>query len=281
VPEISLPTVSASATVAALRKSQLTRAIAGRGVIVIALVIALALSHGNVLWLIAAVVSWIGVGRWVKSEPHTEDLHRKRQEAEGVLSQLRDRLQADTDPERFAQRLKILEGKRAQLLNLPAARERRMKELVNDREKHARHRFLEGFKIEQAKIPGIGPAKRSMLENYDIETAADILRHAILEVPGFGPALATRLEDWRRSVENRFRFNPNSGVEARDIQELDRKIAQERSTLEHMLLQGANELSQIRQEIAQRRETLLAQAASVAADFAQANADWRALSGRA
>jgi DNA-binding helix-hairpin-helix protein with protein kinase domain len=281
VPEITLPTVQASATVAVLKKSQLTRAIVGRSVVVIALLIALALSHGNVLWLIAAVGGWICVGRWVKSERQAESLRHKRQEAEGVLSQLRDRLQADTDPQRFAQRLKILEGKRAELLNLPAVREGRLKELVRDREKYARHRFLEGFKIEHAKIPGIGPAKRTMLESYNIETADDINRSAILDVPGFGPALATRLEDWRRSVEIRFRFNPNAAVEPRDIQELDRKTAQERSTLEHVLLQGANELSQIRQEIAQRRETLLTQAASVAADFAQADADWMALTGQA
>ena len=281
VPEISLPTAKVSARVAGLKKSQLTRAIVGRSVVVIALMIALALSNGNVLWLVAAVGGWIGAGRWAKSERDVESLRRKRQEAEGVLSQLRDRLHADTDPQRFEQRLKILEGKRAELLNLPAVRERQMKELVRDREKHARQRFLEGFKIEHAKISGIGPTKRAMLESYNIETAADISRSAILDVPGFGPALATRLEDWRRSVENKFRFNPSSAVEPRDIQDLDRKIAQERSTLEHVLLHGANELSQIRQEIALRRETLLTQAVSVAADFAQADTDWRALTGHA
>lgn len=222
VPEITLPTAQASATVAVLKKSRLTRAVVGRSVVVIALLIALALSHGNVLWLIAAIGGWIGVGRWVKSERQAESLRQKRQEAQGVLSQLHDRLQADTDPERFAQRLKMLEGRRAELLNLPAMRERRMKELVRDREKCARRRFLEGFKIEHARISGIGPAKRTMLESYNIEPAADINRNAVLDVPGFGPALATRLEDWRHSVESRFRFNPNSAVEPRDIQELDR-----------------------------------------------------------
>lgn len=280
-PEIILPTTKASARVAELKRSQLTRAVVGRSVVVIALVIALVLSNGNVLWLIAAVGGWIGVGRWAKSQQEVESLRHKRHEAEGVLSQLRDRLHTDTDPQRFEQRLKILEGKRTELLNLPAARERRMKELVKDREKHARHRFLEGFKVEHAKISGIGPAKRAMLESYNIENAADIHRSAILEVPGFGPALADRLEDWRRSVEHQFRFNPNSAVEPRDILDLDRKIAQERISLEHVLLRGAEELSQIRQEIAMRRETLLTQAASVAADFAQADTDWRTLTGQA
>lgn len=280
VPEITLPTAKASANASGLRKSQLMRSIVGRGLVLIALVIALAVSNGNLLCLVAAVGGWIGVGRWARSEREIESFERRRRETQTLLNQLRDRLVADANPQRFEQRLKILEGKRAELLNLPAVRERRMNSLVVDREKHSRHRFLEGFKIEHAKVPGIGPAKRSMLESYNIETAADINRNAILEVPGFGPALANRLEDWRRSVESKFRFNPNSAVEPRDIQDLDRKIAQERSALEHVLLQGANELSQIRQEIARHRETLLTQAVSVAADFAQADADWRALTGQ-
>ena len=202
-----------------------------------------------------------------------------RQEAADVLSQLRAHLHNDTNPQHFEQRLKILEDKRAELLDLPAARERRMKELVRDREKHARQRFLEGCKIEHAKISGIGPAKRAMLESYNIETAADIQRDAVLEVPGFGPALADRLQDWRRSVEHQFRFNPNSAVEPREILDLDRRLAQQRSTIEHVLLRGAEELSRIRQEITARREILLAQAMPAAANFAQADADLRALTG--
>ena len=281
VPEVTPPTVAASATVMELKKSQRVRGIVGRSLVVIALIVALAVSNGNVLWLFAAIGGWVGVGRWVKSAHDVEKLLRERQEAEGLLSQLRDRLHTETDPLRFEQRLKLLESKRAELLNLPVVRERRMKELVRDREKHARQRFLEGFRIEDAKISGVGPAKRSMLESYSIWTAADINRNAILEVPGFGPALADRLENWRDSVERMFRFDPNSAIEPRNIQDLDRKIAQERSALEYVLLRGANELSQIRQEIALRRETLLAQAASAAVNFAQADTDWRALTGQA
>lgn len=281
VPEITVPLAKASARAVELRKSQAIRKLIGRGSVVIALVIALAVSSNRAfLWFVAAIGAWVGVGRWAHSEGEVEDCRHKRREANDVLGQLRDRLLAETDPQRFDQRMKILEGKRAELINLPLARNRRMNALVADREKHARQRFLESFRIEKAKIAGVGPAKRAMLGSYNIETAGDITHSAILEVPGFGPALATRLEDWRRSVERSFRFDPNSEVEPRDIRELDRKIAQERSTLEHALLQGATELSQIRQEIVLRRETLLTQAVSPAAIFAQADADWRELAGQ-
>ena len=59
-----------------------------------------------------------------------------------------------------------------------------------------------------------------------------------------------------------------------------RIIPEGRNSLE-TVRRAVQNIRALRQEIAQRRETLLAQAASVAADFAQANADWRALTGRA
>jgi DNA-binding helix-hairpin-helix protein with protein kinase domain len=189
-------------------------------------------------------------------------------------------LRTETDPQPFEQRLKILESKRTELQSLSAVRTQRMKTLVANREKNARQRFLERQRIEIAKIPGVGPTKRAMLQSYRIETAADIDRYAILGVPGFGPALATRLEEWRLDVERTFRFDPKAEVDPRDILELDRKIARERSVLEHVLLQGADELSRIRQQIALRRETLLAQAVPFAEIFAQADADWKALTGQ-
>lgn len=281
VPEINVPSAKASARVIELRKSRAIHKNIGRGLVVIALMIALATAPGAaILWLIAAVGIWVGIGKWAHSEAEVEALGRKRQEAATLLSQLSDRLRAETDPQPFDQRLKALEGKRVELQSLPAVRDRRMRALVANRESHARQRFLEGIKIEGAKIPGVGPAKRAMLQSYNIETAADINHGAILDVPGFGPALATRLEEWRSSVESTFHFNTSSAVEPQDIRELDRKMAQERSALEHTLRQGVNELSNIRQQIALRRETLLTQAASFAEAFAQADADWQALTGQ-
>ena len=279
VPEVSIPAVKPSASVLELRASITIRNVVGRAVVIVASLIAIAIASGAwILWIAIAIGAWAGVGKWASSIEEVEKFRRKRHEAQNVLAQLRDRLRVETDPKRFEDRLKILEGKRAELLNLPAERDRRLKELVLNREKHARERFLESFEIENAKIPGIGPAKRAMLESYNIETAADIKRTAILNVPGFGPGLATRLEDWRRTVERAFRFDPRSAVDPRDIQDLDRKIAQERSALERALLQGGKELSQIGQEITVRREALLRHAETVASAFAQADADWKALS---
>jgi len=215
--------------------------------------------EGAFLWWIAGVALWVSIGKWSRSGRDLSNCVHQRQEAASRLTQLNELLRSETNPQLFDERFP----------------------LVAERESRARHRFLESHKIEDAKLSGVGPAKRAMLQSYKIESAADIARNTILDVPGFGPALATRLEDWRDSVERTFRINPNSAVEPRDIVDLDRKLAQERSSLEHALLQGANELSQIRQQIPLRRKTLLTQAATLAQTFAQAEADCRALSNQA
>jgi len=66
-------------------------------------------------------------------------------------------------------------------------------------------KHVEAHKIAQATIDGSDSRKLTL----GIETAWDIMRQSVLAVPGFGPALTGKLVDWTRSIEQRFRFNPN------------------------------------------------------------------------
>jgi DNA-binding helix-hairpin-helix protein with protein kinase domain len=278
-PEISVPTAKASSEATELYESQRNRKVGGRVATVLGFLIALGVVPGAVfLWVLIGLGLWFVVGSWAKREEDVNRFRKKLAEARSALTHLQGRLSAEAGSQRFEENFKALENKRTTLLHLPTIRSRRMQALIADREKHARQRFLESFEIENAKIAGIGPAKRAMLESYNIETAADIRRAAVLDVPGFGPALATRLEDWRRSVEQKFRFDPAAGIDPRDVQNLDRSIAQERALLERALTQGPGELSQIRQEIMARREAILRHAATIASAFAQAVADWETVS---
>ena len=47
-----------------------------------------------------------------------------------------------------------------------------------------------------------------MLRSFGIETAWDVKEGEILQVPDFGEVLAQRLLSWRKSIENKFEFNP-------------------------------------------------------------------------
>ncbi|WP_129780365.1 hypothetical protein [Peristeroidobacter soli] len=277
VPEIVLPTATPSPQARALQSARRGRKMWRIAVIVAGLIASGVVPDLTVLWLLVALGFWIAIGSWAEATDEIAVFRRKRQELGNALSQLETRLRSETGPEGFAHRLKQLETARAELVNLPAVRDRQMKALISERDRHARRRFLERYEIEKAKIPGIGPAKRAMLESYNIETAADIVQSAVLNVPGFGPALFRRLDDWKRSVEARFKFDPNSAVDPRDIHELERKLTQQRVQLERALLQGAQELQRVHQELKHRRDQLIRAAEPIAAAYAQADADFRHL----
>jgi len=77
-----------------------------------------------------------------------------------------------------------------------------------------------------------------------------------MRVPGFGPALKGKLMDWRRSVEQRFRFDARRGVDSRDIANLDKEIADQRGKLEKSLSSGASALLQIKNQILAQRKII-------------------------
>ena len=78
----------------------------------------------------------------------------------------------------------------------------------NERENRQRTKFLEGFRIRNHKIFGIGPAKLAALTSYGIETAADITAAAVRVVPGFGPINSKPLLEWRKQCERGFIYDP-------------------------------------------------------------------------
>ena len=80
--------------------------------------------------------------------------------------------------------------------------------LKSDHQSRQLNSFLDRFLIKSASIPGIGPAKTVTLASFGIESAADITRSAVENTPGFGPATAFKLLNWRATHERRFVYNP-------------------------------------------------------------------------
>lgn len=167
-----------------------------------------------------------------------------------------------------------MEDARNRWKDLPAARQRRYQQLERDREKQQRERFLDSFAIENASIPGIGAGRKAVLESFNIETALDI--KGSMRVPGFGPALKEKLMDWRRGVEQRFRFDSSRGIDPRDVANLDREIAEQRQKLEQALIAGAGALMQIKNQISIQRRSLERQVSESYGAMLQAKADMHA-----
>jgi DNA-binding helix-hairpin-helix protein with protein kinase domain len=159
--------------------------------------------------------------------------------------------------EAFAEKLKALEKARAEMVDLPNERRRRLAKLEAERETRQRQRYLDRFRIDRAKIRGIGVSRSAMLASYGIETAADIERSKIMQIPGFGNVLTSELMRWRQGHERNFRFNPSEPVDRRDIDAIDRELEARRQNLLSMLQQGPDVLRRLSQEIHAARSRLM------------------------
>jgi DNA-binding helix-hairpin-helix protein with protein kinase domain len=223
------------------------------------------------LWLIIACV----IGPWVNSRGRVDrsPLLAAQREAKTRYDELSRRWSREDGTQSYNSKKAELSALREEWIGLPELRKRRFEQLVANRQKHALQSFLDQYEIERAKIPGIGAGKKAMLESFNIETAADITTHAVMQVPGFGPALTEKLMRWRRGIERNFRFDPRSAIDPRQIADLDRTIAIRKSEIENALLSGRSSLTQLRSAFLSRRQALESALHQAALDYAQATAD--------
>lgn len=157
----------------------------------------------------------------------------------------------------FADKLKALEKARAHLADLPNERRRRLAKLEAEREMRQRQRYLDRFRIDRAKVRGIGSGRTAMLASYGIETAVDIDGTKIMQIPGFGETLTSELVQWRRAHERNFRFNPSEPVDRHDVEAMDRDLEIRRQKLLSDVRQGPDVLRRLRQEITAARPRLM------------------------
>ena len=96
-----------------------------------------------------------------------------------------------------------------------------------------------------------------MLASYGIETAADIKKAKIMQIPGFGEALTSELVEWRKKHEQNFRFNPNEPLNRHEVDTMDRDLESERQNALGYLRCGPDSLRRVSQEIVAARTRLM------------------------
>ena len=119
----------------------------------------------------------------------------------------------------------------------------------------------------------MGPARKTALKSFGIETAADVTKNAVMQVRGFGPNLTRAVLDWRASCERRFQFNPNLAVTDNDRNAVRAKHAVRKKSLEPQLSAGAAELTSYTSMAKNRLDQLRMQAETAARVLAQTRAD--------
>ncbi|SAI69497.1 protein kinase [Bordetella ansorpii] len=264
---------TSSAVQAAQQKRKQTRQVGlGGGIAIFAFGLALRPD----LWFLWAAIAF-SVARWFAgrggSASEVQPLRDRYEQARSTyagLSKSWEQISANND---FDRRLNELKSLHAEFSQLPAQRQKRYQALLQNREAAALQAYLDQFDIEHAAISGIGAAKKAMLESYGIETAADVTMHAVQQVPGFGPKLAQKMMDWRQDIERGFRFNPNTGIDARSLQKLEADITMRQHAIAQSLQQGLADLKKIKSIVTTRRQHLHAALQDAAMELARADAD--------
>ena len=121
-----------------------------------------------------------------------------------------------------------------------------------------RARYLGAFRIEDAKLTNIGPARCAVLRSWGIDTAADIDEAKIAEIPGFGKSLTDALVIWREKKEKGFVFSTSAIVDPHEVQRIDRKLAARRTKLMKELREKIAEVELRMGDYVKEREALWA-----------------------
>jgi DNA-binding helix-hairpin-helix protein with protein kinase domain len=92
------------------------------------------------------------------------------------------------DVSRFNEARRQSEVRIREYNDLPSEESRRLADLSRRHQEMQLAHFLDRFTLLDAKIKGVGSARKATLRSYQIYTAADVARQRIEQIPGFGPA---------------------------------------------------------------------------------------------
>jgi DNA-binding helix-hairpin-helix protein with protein kinase domain len=281
-PELQPPPLQPSAEAVALSGSYRRANILAFGV---ALLIGAVAVFGELkapapfLLLFGALLTFFGARKWFDKSSDIYKFRDAAARAENVWKQANNQWLERAGSKAFDERKTQVLGIRQAVDYLPTSRTKKL----DDLRKSLRHaqlvRYLDSFDIDKARLDGIGAGRKRTLQSYGIETAADLLNSRVESVPGFGPKLCGTLYSWRRALEGQFRFNPNTGVDQRDINKIEQEIATERRRLEESVRTGFAELSHLHARILNARNQLKGPVENAYREYLQAQTNYRTANG--
>ena len=228
-----------------------------------------------VLGLAAVSALLVGVAAWRGRQRNATLVaaQRRRASAQEQLQLLGQRQVREAGNREFLRLRTELAKQREAYRDLPATEQRLLQDLASGARQRQLTLFLERQRIASAAIPNIGQGRKATLQSFNIETAADITKTALLRVPGFGPTLTGNLLAWRATVEGRFVYNGQQTIDPDDRQRVEREIATQRVHYERALAEGAEKLRCAAQRATLARTALAEEGTRVQRELAQAEAD--------
>jgi len=276
LPAVIAANFSPSQAAARIKKRRSARSVIAAVALAVACTVLLAIPLGAGATFILIVMAGVAAVSFAGGADSSglRDFRVAKEEAEKKWRDVEQRWRTmGGEDQRFHGRRRELESMKAEYQDLPNLRQRKLQHLERELRQRQFTKYLDGFRIDKARIPGIGHARMITLRSYGIETAADVTSNAILSVHGFGPAYTAKLLAWRDSIERRFVFNPTLGVDPADRQAVEREVDAARVKLEQELRSGESELRRITEQARSSRGTLLSAAEAASKATRQAEAD--------
>lgn len=214
-------------------------------------------------WLLAfGVTSIAGFGMWrmwFYSSPRLAAWYARYAHAHNTYLRLTSAWQREASADLFAQVRHEAEQAKGEYAALQQQREQRIQALQKQLRERQLFYFLSRYRIENLQLDGISNARRSALVDAGVQTAADVTAEAIGSIPGFGPQLSEKLCAWRAELESNFRFDPNRGIDPRDLRALDQEIGALQRPWQAVLEAAPKKLLAIKESVEQAQATLLPQ----------------------
>ncbi len=216
----------------------------------------------SVLWLGEPNLTGCVLGFFCLFLPYQRYARQRRNlETEKNLAEARSNrnkllAQLNNEKQVFQKKNTELVAIKQQYENLGTELHQKLINLENNVRQRQVEKFLDTFDIYDARITGIGEQRKATLISYGIETAADVSYSKISMVPGFGAVYTSNLVGWRQSLEGRFVFDPNKGIDPADKQAIEQEIALKRRTAETDLSAGPVRLKQSIELVTQIQEQI-------------------------
>jgi DNA-binding helix-hairpin-helix protein with protein kinase domain len=184
--------------------------------------------------------------------PYRKEAERRRAILKGAMGQLRESEQswASTSSSAIAQfdrKKRDLASLRSKHADIEAQRNTEWEQLQARAREIQKRDFLETCFIDTVKLNDIGPTRKATLSSFGIETANDIAKSSLEQIPGFGPKRINTLLAWRYECEMKFSFNPATGVPQHEKQYFESKFQQLLQPIQQQLHGGQKELETIKQ----------------------------------
>ncbi len=211
---------------------------------------------GSVLaWLVLAIVCFFVWPRTPSDKRAA--LNAEIDVAKRALEQLVQKWNHEASIQAFDAQKQALLRLKAELDDLPQERSRRLAKLKAEQPEFQKRRHLDRFRIDRAKIPGIGSGRAAMLASFGMETAYDLTVSKVQSLSGFGPVLTAALLDWKRSQEASFRFNPNEPLDPKELARIAHELDMTRNRTVEAIKSGFAYLQTLQRDIPAARARLL------------------------